>query len=331
MWLKRIRNPLLFQGSKKRKNYFEGWYFKQVSSDLGTIVSIIPGISLDERDPHCFIQVIAGRPQGQSDSTSLLTGYFRFPLQDFSTEDKPFSIGIGENRFSENEIDVCLTNEEMKIKGQILFGPFQVIKKSWLSPGIMGPFAYMPGMECSHGIVSMAHTVDGFLELNYETISFDGGRGYIEKDWGTSFPRSYLWLHSNHFNGLDTSFMCSVAHIPFMGTSFQGFICNLQLKGKEYRFATYNGSKLKMYEFTGQRTRVEFTNKYFVLKIEAVMENGGLLKAPHQGSMVNQIKEGLLGTVKIRLETRGGELIFEGLGSPCGIELMPGERVKSET
>ncbi|MCK7537696.1 MAG: tocopherol cyclase family protein [Marinilabiliales bacterium] len=28
---------------------------------------------------------------------------------------------------------------------------------------------------------------------------FSGGRGYIEKDWGHSFPSAYVWMQSNHF------------------------------------------------------------------------------------------------------------------------------------
>lgn len=323
MWMRLIRNPILFQGRKKKKEYFEGWYFKQVSGDLKTIISIIPGISLDENDSHCFIQVIANNTSDSRGSTPLLTEYFRFSVEDFVYKDKPFSITIGENCFSEAGTSILLEKENMKMKGRITFGPFKVIEKSWISPGIMGPFAYIPKMECNHGIISMTHTIEGSLELNGETISFENGRGYIEKDWGKSFPSSYLWLHSNHFNGWDTAFMCSVAHIPFLGGSFKGFICNLQLNGKEYRFATYNGSKLKIHEFTSSRARLDLTHKNLVLRIDANMENAATLRSPHLGSMSKKIKEGLFGTVGIRLENSLGEIIFEGLGSQCGIELMP--------
>ena len=44
-------------------------------------------------------------------------------------------------------------------------------------------------MECYHGIVSMDHTVNGLIEINNEKIDFSEGRGYIEKDWGRSFPQ----------------------------------------------------------------------------------------------------------------------------------------------
>lgn len=323
MSLKLINNPILFQGRKKQNAYFEGWYFKQVSDDLKTIISIIPGVSFDKRDPHCFIQLIANRSAGGPDNPPLMTEYFRFPLEEFKYQDHPFSIQIGENNFSEDGLFLSIESVGVKIKGQINFGPFRGIKTSLLNPNIMGIFAYIPKMECNHGIVSMTHWLKGSLDLNGEKISFNQGKGYIEKDWGTSFPKSYLWLHSNNFEGSDASFMCSVANIPFLGNSFKGFICNLCIDGTEYRFATYNGSKLELTEFSSSRTKLILRRRNLVLKIEASMELGGLLKAPHLGSMAHQIKEGIFGKVEISLENSRGEIIFNGVSSQCGIELMP--------
>lgn len=323
MWLKLIKNPILFQGRNKQNAYFEGWYFKQVSFDLKTVISIIPGISLDKMDPHCFIQLIASRRAGGTENPPLMTEYFRFPLEAFKHQDKPFSIQIGENHFSEDGFFISLESKETKMKGQIDFGPLGGIKTTLLNPNIMGIFAYIPKMECNHGIVSMTHHLNGSLELNEESISFNQGNGYIEKDWGTSFPESYLWIHSNNFERSDASFMCSVAHIPFLGGSFKGFICNLCLDGTEYRFATYNRSRLEVLEFSSSRTRLILRRKNLVLKIEANMESGGLLKSPHLGAMSHQIKEGIFGKVELTLENSRGDIVFHGVGSQCGIELMP--------
>lgn len=43
-----IKNPELFQGEKylsKNKNYFEGWYFKNIGEEKG--ISFIPGINIE--------------------------------------------------------------------------------------------------------------------------------------------------------------------------------------------------------------------------------------------------------------------------------------------
>lgn len=294
MWLRRIKTPILYQGINKWKNYFEGWYFKQVSEDGRTVISIIPGISLGENDPHCFIQVITTRESEDNlKNSSLMTEYFRFRLDEFKYLDDPFSIEIRENIFSETGVSLLLESETIKIEGQINFGPLLGIVKNLRQPGIMGFFGYIPNMECFHEIISMSHFLEGTLELNGEKIQFENGKGYIEKDWGISFPKSYLWIQSNHFDGTDAAFMCSVAHIPFLVGSFKGFICNLCLDGTEYRFAIYNGSRLELLEFSSSYTRLILRRRGLVLKIEASMELGGLLKSPHLGAMSCQIKEGL--------------------------------------
>lgn len=68
-----------------------------------------------------------------------------------------------------------------------------------LSPGVMGPFRFAPFMECYHGVLSLDHSVDGTLEVDGERISYEGGRGYTEKDWGRSFPSAWVWVQSNDF------------------------------------------------------------------------------------------------------------------------------------
>ena len=54
------------------------------------------------------------------------------------------------------------------------------------SPNIMGPFAYVPFMECYHGVGSLDHAVDGEVRVADRRFIFDGGRGYLEN---FLFPR----------------------------------------------------------------------------------------------------------------------------------------------
>ena len=79
----------------------------------------------------------------------------------------------------------------------------------------MGPFSHLSFMECNHAILSMKHSVSGILMFNGKILNFDQGIGYIEKDWGTSFPSSYLWCQANDFFTRTTSFFLSIATIPF--------------------------------------------------------------------------------------------------------------------
>ena len=278
--------------------------------------AIIPGISLGEGDSHAFIQVIS------FDEEKLITEYFRFPVTAFSYEDEPFAIRIGENRFSKTEIQIELKNDALRINGRFDFGELKLIKRSLKEPNVMGGFGYLPFMECYHGVISMGHTCSGMLSVNGIEKSFQGGRGYIEKDWGRSFPKEYVWIQSNHFTDSETGCMLSVANIPFAGTAFKGFICIANILGREYRFATYNLTRITKEEVSDKRAFYRLERKRLVLEIASEIKDSGILVAPKDGHMSQTIKEGLSGQVRIKLLDINGKVLYEDIGLCAGVEIV---------
>lgn len=185
--IKKIWNPSWFQGSLPGKRYFEGWYFKQTDVSGKTIWAFIPGVSLSPGDDHSFVQAINGRT-GQS-------WYFRYPIEAFSYSSKSFFIRIGENTFSSSSLNLNLQQKDITINGTLTFTDMVTFNISLIKPGIMGWYRYVPGMECYHGVVSLNHEVNGTLNINHKTLHFDKGKGYIEKDWGISMPKAWIWMH----------------------------------------------------------------------------------------------------------------------------------------
>ena len=189
----------------------------------------------------------------------------------------------------------------------------------------MGPFAYIPKMECYHGVTSMNHYLDGSLEINGRIVAFSNGKGYIEKDWGTKFPKNYVWLQSNHFEEPDTSLFFSMAYIPFYVRDFLGFISNIQLNGKEYRFATYNNSKIKLSLPYDDTVLVTMENSKAKVKIFGKADQMGNLQAPVLSGMDKTIKEGVSGTIELELWDKENNTHYQGIGSMAGIEIVDAE------
>lgn len=142
--------------------------------------------------------------------------------------------------------------------------------------------------------------------------------GYIEKDWGTSFPKQYIWLQCNHFEE-DINLFCSIAHIPFLGTSFLGFIAVFSYEGKQYRFATYNGAKYTFERLTDKTVKIVFQRKDFRLETIATLENGTVLKAPKLGSMNDEIIETLNGRLDISF-WQNSTCLITATGNSAAIE-----------
>jgi hypothetical protein len=308
--------PENFQMKRNKKNYFEGWYFKQVSKDLNHTISFIPGISKNKENSHSFIQCIYS-----NEKTELMTFNIKFDEKCFETNDNPFQVSIGNNSFSFNRIVVDLQSPDLKVSGQLCLGPITPINKSILCPNIMGFFSYIPNMECNHGLLSMSHSLKGTLTINDTLIDFEGGKGYIEKDWGRSFPQQYVWIQSNHFEDDTAGIFFSMATIPFSSLSFRGFICNFMLKGQEYRFATYNGAKLSVHSFTEESIVLELKKGKYTLSISASTTGGKDLLAPKDGEMTHLIKEVLDGQLKLILRDNES-IIWEDSSTTIGLELV---------
>lgn len=303
-----------FQGSVKKKNYFEGWYFKQVSANRDSVYSFIPGISLSKERDHSFVQVING--------VTGSTYYFKYPLSEFKASARELNVKVGNSVFTFDGINLDLRNETNEIWGNIKFNAVEPYPSSTINPGIMGWYSFVPFMECKHGIVSTGHNTDGELSVNGIVTDFVSGRGYIEKDWGRSFPESWIWLHCNTFNDSDASFTFSVAKIPWLGSYFIGFISYLKVDNRFYNFSTWSKAKVRSLTYINNSLQINIENKSYTLKVKAVNNLPGKLQAPVKGSMSRTIKESVDASISINLMDREGNSLYKDTGTRAGLEII---------
>lgn len=164
-----------------KKGFFEGWYFKMQKGEH--TLAAIPGYHRDaDGQEGAFLQLII-------DQKSY---YFPYPIQKFSFLQNPYEIIIDKCIFTKRSASFFLHEKGLCLKGDVGFGPLSEIDSSRFCPDIMGPFSYLPFLQCRHGILSMGHTVTGSLSVNGEIIDFTGGTGYLEMDSGDSFPDAWL-------------------------------------------------------------------------------------------------------------------------------------------
>jgi hypothetical protein len=311
-----VFKPEIFQGSISYKRYFEGWYFKHVSKNLELVYSFIPGISLNPENPHAFIQVING--------LSGSTQYIEYPLSSFKFSKKNFNVQVGDSVFTADSMLLNINSPLIKASGRLSYSGSIKYPKSFLSPGIMGWYSFVPFMECKHGVVSVSHRIDGSLLVNDETLNFSGGKGYIEKDWGKSFPQSWIWFHSNNFTNSDACIMMSIAKIPWLGSFFTGFLGFLYYEGTFYPFSTYHKSEITALNLADEKLTIGFKSKKHQLNVTATLKNSGILLAPKSGEMSRRIKESVDSELEVVLSNVNGTEIYHDHASRAGLEVIEG-------
>lgn len=268
------------------RNYFFGWYFK-CQSEKQTL-AVIPAVHKSKQKKSCSIQII----------TDEGAWNFVFPYENYHNQNKEFPIQIKDNRFDKNGIDLCLQIPECTAVGSISFGAISPIRYD-----IMGPFKFVPFMECRHSIVSMRHTVNGELSINGVPYRFENSHGYIEGDRGYSFPKEYAWTQCFFDGG---SIMLSIADIPFGLFHFTGIIGVVLWHGKEYRIATYLGAKAVKIE----NGEIVIRQGRLDLSVKLIKKKAQPLHAPVGGIMSRTIHESASCYASYRFEENGKELFY---------------------
>ncbi len=313
--ISKLFNPEVFQGKYKNKNYFEGWYYKLVDKNEEQSFAFIPGVAYDKQGQgHAFIQII--------DSEGYKTEYFRFDIEDFSFSEEDLDVSIGKNRFTQTGIDIDLSDRDYPVEGSLKFTDIVEFPKKKTRPGIMGPFSFVPYMECYHGVVNIDQRLEGSLEINGRKVDFTDGHGYIEKDWGRSFPKWWIWLQSNNFQDKDVSLMFAVAKIPWMGHHFTGFLTFLKTRDDFYLFATYTGAKIRKMDYKNGRIDLLIEDRKHSLSIQGDYDKSGVLKAPKNGLMDRKISESISSRLRVVLKDKKGKVIFDDYGENAGLEVV---------
>lgn len=263
------------------KNKFSGKYYKFINNN---------GFS--------FAIIIANSNEGKS--VQLITKKSSYNINNIN------QVQI----INEHHFIFEIEQDNLLFKGNLLLKEFHPLKKK-----VMGPFSYIPFMECKHSIYSMYHDIEGVIQYNDIKYDFNNGYGYIEGDSGTNFPKKYIWYNSllpNH-----KSITVAVANIPFLFFSFTGVLGFIKIDDKEYYLCTWNNVKIK--KLTDNH--LELKKGKYKLIIDTLNSSGHNLKAPVKGSMNRYIKENIAIESKYQFLYKD-EVILDGTDLLASCEWM---------
>lgn len=202
---------------------------------------------MHDNDRHSFIMVAHNNK----------SHFYRFSNEILSSSTDKFEITINneKNRFSNDQLIIDLYPKE----GDDANESFQMNLKlsshvippdlSWIAPGTMGPYSWVPTMQCYHHVLSMKYDIHGTIRINQSETQTVSGVGYLEKDWGSSFPSTWIWGQANQWENLpatsSASLFFSFALIPwYFNIEFAGFLIIFEHNHEFYRFNTYLQSSI---------------------------------------------------------------------------------------
>ena len=274
--------------------YFEGWYYKQQNKDGA--VALIPSLHRDASGKRqAFLQVIT------SDFSKAV------PMHGYVFDRKRKVFILNGNVFTDRHVTLQHTAPGIRLSGRLVFAGQTKPKGD-----VMGPFQFMPLMQCRHSVFSMRHTVSGYLQINDKTYHFHKDPGYMEGDRGVSFPKAYGWAQGMQKN---YSVFMSWAKIPFCGHAFNGVLAIVLLNGKELRFATYNGAKL----IFADAQNIVLQKGPFLLSAKCLSPKAQTLLAPDHGGMRRKVSENVSCRTRFKLLYHGQKYL-DFISSAAGFE-----------
>ncbi|MBB4079824.1 hypothetical protein GGR28_002451 [Lewinella aquimaris] len=310
-------DPPRFQGWGRNGPYFEGWYFKIVVPAHKLAYAFIPGVSYGEDGTrHAFLQVL--------DGVAATSSYVEYPVEAFVPDSNRLDFKLGPHRFSTDRLQIDLPDLQL----DLAFEDITPWPARPLAPGVMGWYGFVPRMQCYHGLVSFHHRLRGTIRVDGRALGASSGIGYTEKDWGTGFPDAWIWAQSNHLSGTEqpASLMASVASIPWLGSSFTGFLCTLLLNGRLYTFTTWTGARVQVQFPEGsEAVGLTFSDRSHRLVLTGHPAPGGHLASPIAGAMTGKINESLRAELEVVLE-EGTREIYRGTASWAGLEVSDNAR-----
>lgn len=168
--------------------YFEGWFFRVVVSETTSFAFIYgvqnPGVP-DGESSSSF--VVAAR-NGEPAWTAL------FPVDAFTASRQTLAVRVGDNRATADGLSGCLQNEGEEVCWNLRF----VTEDVWSDT--MGLLTNIPALPLNWHVGNLRARAEGEIVWKGETFTVRDAPLFQDKNWGTVFPPSYIWIQAGGFS-----------------------------------------------------------------------------------------------------------------------------------
>lgn len=284
---------------------FEGWYLRFTQGQSPWNFALIAGFARDEIDtPIFFLQGI------ESDGEVFL---LTCPKEKVTYQTDRFEIHCPWGFLSIHQVQLDISQDSSRIEMDIKLSD----GSSTLAPrkNVMDWAQNLPFLPCYHYVHTMNASCLGKVSWGSHHIQKFEGRHYLERDWGSTFPKEWMWTQSHALSGDGDSITAVWSRIRWGSIKFTGAAAVLIVKGISYSFST-----ARFHRAQHKANRWIFRSKSHRLVIEVSPESFSPLLAPQHGKLLRPVEESLDSELKIEL-WEGTLQIYSGVALQAGYEL----------
>jgi hypothetical protein len=278
---------------------FEGFYCKVAKPD-GTTIAVICGFARTKEKSYAFIQI---------GSHFCATKYFEYPIDSLNINKEGFSFSIEQHQISMQGISIRETDCEINLT----FDNFIAWKRTLLKPSIMGALTYVPFVECKHDIVGPHFNASGTVKIEEQIIHFTSDAGYIDRNWGKSFPKKYCWGHLSGFSDDSISIQFAKGSPKWLWLTIPVHIGFLYINGEITTFKSWRGAKIQI--TNTEDLSVCLRNLKYEVQLLFTRDKKFQLKAPDHGNIEEEIMEYAGNPTRVKIFKRNrripNELIYD--------------------
>lgn len=266
--------PTGFKNKLSKNGFFEGWFQKIYSKEHQFSLVIIYGYTTgNSPNEFGFIQILI-----PTENAIILY----FPKKQITFNPHTHYVTMGENILSFHTIKISHEDLNIELHSPQNF-PLKSLKNS------MGYAYYLPNIPCYHSVLNFDYKVRGEIKYQQNTYRFDNAMGYMEKNWGTSFPEKYFWLHALEPNNPNVSLLFSQAEIKWMGKSFIKHVGHLRLNGDELDLRTLTLFNVSYDNTNPENITITIKSKQIKLEMSFSVAKKYMFKGPLKGKLSRDI------------------------------------------
>lgn len=129
-------------------------------------------------------------------------------------------------------------------------------------------------------------------------------------------------MQTNHFSQSGISLKASVAKIPWLTSSFVGFIGGVWLHDRLIEFTAYNLTRLRKYFVDKKKVELVLENRKHRLEIFALREVATSLVSPILGFTDGRIEESMAAKIEVKLfDKKNKTVLLEDTGRNGRLEM----------